>query len=273
MAKAARAWAKERGDYESFVGAAYVYVMARRKTTELVKPHVRQGQYGREGDNDVTFLSDFGFTKKQWNRRTQELKVTEDEITAYFDECIALGWEPTLFGLWKFKNGAHVSYNTGENEWHTPLEYILAATNVMGRIDLDPASSEKANQTVKASRFYDKQSDGLSKVWAGKVWLNPPYAGELIGKFISKFAKHVSHSDISEGIVLVNNATETNWFKELISASSAVVFPGGRVRFLDPYGNPGTPLQGQAVVYAGPNAEKFLAEFGKFGWSAYVQSR
>jgi len=79
--------------------------MARRKTTELVKPHVRQGQYGREGDNDVTFLSDFGFTKKQWNRRTQELKVTEDEITAYFDECIALGWHPSLFGLWKFKNG------------------------------------------------------------------------------------------------------------------------------------------------------------------------
>jgi len=84
--------------------------MARRKTTQLVDPYIEHGDHGKNqyerGDNVVTSqLADFGFTKKQWNRRTQELKVTEDEITAYFDECIALGWHPSLFGLWKFKNG------------------------------------------------------------------------------------------------------------------------------------------------------------------------
>jgi ParB family chromosome partitioning protein len=90
----------------------------------------------------------------------------------------------------------------------------------------------------------------------------------LIGLFIAKYAEHVRDGDISEGIVLVNNATETGWFDELVSVSSAAVFPKGRVRFLDPDGNPGAPLQGQAVVYAGGNPEKFLLEFGCFGWGA-----
>lgn len=162
----------------------------------------------------------------------------------------------------------HVSQNTGENEWYTPPEYIAAARGVMGRIDLDPASSEIANKTVKATRFYSKQDNGLDKFWAGKVWLNPPYASELIRQFIGKFSKHVISGDISEAIVLVNNATETEWFNDLVSVASAVVFPNGRVRFLDPQGNPGAPLQGQAVVYIGGNPDKFIAEFEDFGWGA-----
>lgn len=164
----------------------------------------------------------------------------------------------------------HVSRNSGENEWYTPPDYIARARSVMGRIDLDPASSEIANRAVGASKFYTAEDNGLSKFWAGRVWMNPPYASELIGKFISKYVEHVNNGDISEGIVLVNNATETNWFKELASVSSAVVFPKGRVRFLDPEGNPGAPLQGQAVLYVGPNTDKFLSEFIGFGWGAAI---
>lgn len=167
----------------------------------------------------------------------------------------------------------HVSHNSGENEWYTPPEYIKAATAVMGRIDLDPASSKKANDTVKASKYYSKQDDGLSKVWAGKVWMNPPYASGLIRLFVGKFVSHVDNGDIKEGIVLVNNATETNWFNELISVASAAVFPSGRVKFLDADGNQGAPLQGQAIVYIGNNCQKFFKEFKEFGWQAYVQSR
>ena len=40
----------------------------------------------------------------------------------------------------------HLSQNSGENEWYTPPEIIAAARTIMGRIDTDPASSEKANQ-------------------------------------------------------------------------------------------------------------------------------
>ena len=52
--------------------------------------------------------------------------------------------------------------------------------------------------------------------------------------------------------------------------ASAVCFPTGRVRFLDPEGNPGAPLQGQAVVYVGDEPEKFMEAFREFGWMARI---
>jgi hypothetical protein len=29
--------------------------------------------------------------------------LTQDEIEEYFDECIAKQWQPTLFGLWRYR--------------------------------------------------------------------------------------------------------------------------------------------------------------------------
>jgi hypothetical protein len=43
---------------------------------------------------------------------------------------------------------------TGEFEWYTPAEFVEAARAVLGEFDLDPASSERAQQTVKARRYY-----------------------------------------------------------------------------------------------------------------------
>lgn len=43
---------------------------------------------------------------------------------------------------------AHVSFNSGENEWYTPARYLRLARIVMGGIDCDPASSEIANRTI-----------------------------------------------------------------------------------------------------------------------------
>jgi ParB family chromosome partitioning protein len=162
----------------------------------------------------------------------------------------------------------HVAHNSGENEWYTPIEFIEAARRVMGRIDVDPASSEVANKTVGAGVYYDKAVNGLDKVWAGNIWMNPPYSGDLIGKFCEKLKAEYLEGRIKNAIVLVNNATETNWFFTLTTMAGAVVFTKGRVKFLDPQGNPGAPLQGQAIVYIGENVEGFLSEFSRFGWGA-----
>lgn len=163
----------------------------------------------------------------------------------------------------------HVSYNSGQNEWYTPKVYIDAARHVMGDIDLDPASSDIANRTVRAHEFYTEQSNGLEHDWHGRIWMNPPYSSDKIGKFADKLVSE--KSNIESAIVLVNNATETQWFKSMVSVSSAVCFPRGRVRFLDPDGNPaGAPLQGQAVLYAGEKPDLFAREFSQFGWVAII---
>lgn len=164
----------------------------------------------------------------------------------------------------------HVSFNAGNNEWYTPAEYIDAAYAVMGEIDLDPASSEIANQTVGAKKYFTIEDDGLKMDWYGNVWMNPPYASDLIGRFCTKLVYHAVAGDIKDAIVLVNNATETNWFYSLIEIASAVVFTKGRVRFLDPEGNPGAPLQGQAIIYIGENINSFIDNFSEFGWVAEI---
>ncbi len=54
------------------------------------------------------------------------------------------------------------------------MEYIKAAREVMGKIDLDPASDIEAQKVVKAKRIYDEEVDGLQQTWHGRIWLNPP---------------------------------------------------------------------------------------------------
>ena len=278
IAEAARTYARAaKLGLEAQNHAAEVKIRAERKAGDLLlnlerkpgertdKPHtslVRGSEYKEVLESEEIPTT----TAHRW----QEIaKIPPQKFEQHIAEVQEIHGELTTSGLLREVKNVHVSNNSGENEWYTPLEYIACAKAVMGRIDIDPASSDLANKTVQASKYFTKEDDGLSQFWAGKVWMNPPYSAELIRKFISKYADHVSSGDITEGIVLVNNATETNWFNDLVSVSSAVVFPNGRIKFIDKTGKPtGAPLQGQAILYAGKNAKKFMSEFGEFGWGA-----
>jgi phage N-6-adenine-methyltransferase len=160
---------------------------------------------------------------------------------------------------------AHVAANSGQNEWYTPPVYLDAARAVMGGIDTDPATSEQAQQAVQAATYYTAEMNGLDHAWHGRVWMNPPYAQPLIGQFIDKLAADVANGNVTEFLVLVNNATETAWGQSLLATSTSVCFPKGRVRFVAPDGTLGAPLQGQMVAYYGPNASAFEREFSQFG--------
>ena len=163
------------------------------------------------------------------------------------------------------------AHNTGEFEWYTPVEIIEAARACMGGIDLDPASCVVAQQTVRATTFYDMQADGLTKPWSGRVWLNPPFATPLIGPFIDK----VTTEPLEQACVLVNNCTETKWAQMLVRRAAAVCLFAGRVRFLDRTGTdvPGTPLQGQMLAGIGVNVQRFNEAFGDMGTCLSSTSR
>ena len=171
------------------------------------------------------------------------------------------------------KPAPHVANNSGNNEWYTPPHILEAARRHLKGIDCDPASSETANTNVKAKRIYTAETCGLAaKTWGKRVWMNPPYAQPLCSLFIDSLVERYQRDEIEEAIVLVNNATETEWFRKLVSQAAAVVFVAGRVRFLDASNEPrNTPLQGQAVLYFGHRFSGFLEEFQEIGWGALVQ--
>lgn len=167
-------------------------------------------------------------------------------------------------------NKPHVAHNSGNNEWYTPKEYIEAARQVMGWIDLDPATSETANTVVRADEFYTAQDDGLAQEWTGKVWMNPPYSSDLIGRFAEKLCSHYEAGDVTEAIVLINNATETGWFQRMAQTAMCVCFPRTRVKFWKPDGETGAPLQGQAILYFGTKKADFAATFRPFGFVGVI---
>lgn len=86
-----------------------------------------------------------------------------------------------------------VNQSSGNTEIYTPDEILARAREVLGSINLDPASCAAANERVGANNFftapsyqvrndvnvetrhYDIQDNGLRYMWYGTVWMNPPF--------------------------------------------------------------------------------------------------
>jgi phage N-6-adenine-methyltransferase len=160
----------------------------------------------------------------------------------------------------------HRAQGTGENEWYTPAMYLDAARDVMGGIDLDPASSVTAQERVKADKFFTAADNGLVQEWHGRVWLNPPYSQPLIEDFIRKLLEEVDAGRVSSAITLTHNYTDTTWFHLLAGRAAAISFTKGRIKFTDSAGGTCAPTQGQAFCYFGDDVERFADAFGSFGF-------
>lgn len=211
-------------------------------------------------------LEETNTSRQDANRFEKIASIPEEKYKAIVAETKEAKKELTTAAL--LREVPHVSHNSGNNEWYTPTEYIAAAREVLGEIDLDPASSAIANKIIGAKKFYSIDDDGLSKKWRGRVWMNPPYASNLIGQFTAKLCVHVRAGDVPEAIVLVNNATEAEWFEDMASLASTVMFTYSRVKFLDCDLNPcGAPLQGQALLYFGKNYKGFINAFSELAWT------
>lgn len=160
----------------------------------------------------------------------------------------------------------HVTHNTGNDEWYTPPEYIHAARDVLGAIDLDPASSPVANQVVRARRYHTIDDNGLACDWAGRVWMNPPYSTGLVERFVTKLLNAYQTGAVPAAIALTNNATETRWWQALGRRSAAVCMLSGRIKFRSVTGEvAGAGLQGQTIAYLGADRDVFVQRFAEFG--------
>ena len=173
-------------------------------------------------------------------------------------------------------NGAnpptHLTLGTEEMEWYTPGKYVALARNVLGVIDLDPASCPLGQAAVQAATYFTVDQDGLARPWHGRVWLNPPFKRPLITQFVNKLVEEKPSGGVKEAILLTNNCTETEWFQMAAAESTAICFPNHRIEFLRPSEDglslttPGSPLQGQAVFYLGDSPSVFSKHFGTIGF-------
>jgi phage N-6-adenine-methyltransferase len=280
--RAIEVWAKaEKKDAELQNMIAEQKIRTQRVLGRLIQEGQERGELRKQNDNqynasDKKELADIGITKKQSSVYQKIADIPEDKFEHHIAEKKqnvenAVN-ELTTAGILHFANtGAHVSNNSGDNEWYTPKEYIDAVKNVMGSIDVDPATSQVANTVVQAATFYTIADDGRNKEWAGNVFMNPPYAHPLIDEFTNKLISELQSGNTKQAIVLVNNATETKWFQSLANKAAAICFPQSRLKFWSQDKVSATPLQGQAFLYFGNDIKTFRSEFGKYGFVAVIR--
>jgi phage N-6-adenine-methyltransferase len=190
-----------------------------------------------------------------YTAKVYRVKFTEHPRPRFRDVYNALSNNPSN----------RLAHYSGDFEWYTPVEVIEAARTVLGEIDLDPASCASANDVVKAAQFFTREDDGLARPWHGRVWMNPPYVNALVTQFIEKLDASVRAGSVTTAIAIVNNATETRWFRMLEDLATAICLPTGRVRFWKPYEATDSPLQGQVVFYVGRDVDRFRDCFEPLG--------
>ena len=155
-------------------------------------------------------------------------------------------------------------------EWYTPAWVLELAREVLGAIDLDPASCETANRTVRAHFFFTERDDGLEREWWGRVWNNPPYGkfpngDSKQGAWSRKAATEYEAGRVQEALLLVNTSNGYDWYQWL-SRRYPVCLMEERLRFVRPDGAPGDRAKkGQSVFYLGRRPLVFRYHFAPVG--------
>jgi ParB family chromosome partitioning protein len=174
-------------------------------------------------------------------------------------------------------------HNSGSRDWYTPQCVVDRARQVLGTIDLDPASSEEANRTIGARRILTEADDGLIARWVDwggdpiTVYLNPP-GGRRAGVrsqallFWARLMETLAEGNLRHAIFLAFNA-------ELLQVSQGrahlpigafpICAPARRLQLVRPGGQPGTsPTHSNLIVYVPGSVDrrwKFCDAFADLG--------
>lgn len=150
------------------------------------------------------------------------------------------------------------------DEKYTPHKYLHAVRQVLGEIELDPASCVAANERVKALKYYSIQDNGLTKNWKGKTFLNPPYSRGNIEPFTRKLINHHKEGAVPRAIELLPNWTERRWFQLLWNYP--ICFTDHRIDFINGFDMKlcGNPEGGSCFIYF-PDLYDYENDCERFG--------
>lgn len=197
-----------------------------------------------------------------------------------------------------------INQDSGVTEYYTPEEIVELAREVLGKIDLDPASSLIANETVKADKIFTIEDDGLAHKWSGNVFMNHPFSkgekaciakgprgvkrckkkkcqkkskknptgrGHCITKdipsnldWITNLDKEFKAGNVKSAISVCFSSMSEAWMEPLLEQLQC--FPRGRVNYRKPDGTIAKGVtKGTLITYYGPNPDKFREVFEPLG--------
>jgi len=183
-----------------------------------------------------------------------------------------------------------INQDSGDCEHYTPVELMSLVHQVLGHIDLDPASNELANEIVDARAFFTKHDNGLSKPWFGKVWMNHPFhkgekacnlrckkktcetRGHCITEDIpgnydwtSYLANEYEEGRVDEAICITFSSMSETWMTGPL-LPNLQCFPRGRIHYRKPDGTINKQAtKGSVLTYFGKNGDKFKQVFSVIG--------
>lgn len=163
----------------------------------------------------------------------------------------------------------NVQLSSRSDEWNTPKYLIDMVCDVIGPIELDPASDATANCTVQAEKIITKEQDGLVTPWGNPktIFLNPP--GGKIGNrskaqlFWDRLLDSTFEQAIFMGFSLEQLQTTQRSRQSILDFPFCV--PSKRIRFISPNGKFNAPSHSNVIAYIGHFPIKFYDVFSKIG--------
>lgn len=155
----------------------------------------------------------------------------------------------------------NIQHSMRTDKWHTPGHIAEMVRDVLGGIDLDPASSPDANRLVGAKTIITKQDDALTCMWPTQpegvsVYLNPP-GGKIGNKsqtvlFWERLMEFRREGELRHAIFAMFSIEGLQTTQQIYPPAIAFPFcvPSKRVRWIKPGDSTKqSPSHANAFVY------------------------
>jgi phage N-6-adenine-methyltransferase len=117
----------------------------------------------------------------------------------------------------------NVHFSSERQDWETP-QYLFDGLNAEFGFELDFCATP---ETAKCQRYFTPDDDGLSQLWEGSCWMNPPY-GREIERWMRKAVESAFHGALI--VCLVPARTDTRWWHKYATRGE-IRYLRGRLKF------------------------------------------
>ena len=138
---------------------------------------------------------------------------------------------------------SNVHFMAERQDWETP-QFLFDGLNAEFGFELDVCATA---ENAKCKRYFSEQDDGLTQIWEGVCWMNPPY-----GRQIERWMKKAFESAREGALVvcLVPARTDTRWWHKY-AMWGEIRYLRGRLRFGSSANS--APFPSAVVVFRPPN--------------------